>query len=103
MKNYHISYCLSVLNALAISYLLALLAYCYRNSIEIPGRVFHEAQQLSHALYLVASILLLMTLGSIMSYFIQLSKPTRIALITASTVISAVVSIILISKFTFAS
>lgn len=103
MQNPRIAYCLSVLNSLATSYLLALLAYCYRNSTEIPDSVFYETQQLSHALYLVASFLLLITLSSIMSYFIQSTRPTRTALITASTVIGTVFSIALISGFTFVS
>ena len=99
MQNPRIAYCLSVLNALAISYLLALLAYCYRDSTEIPDSVFYEAQQLSNSLYLVASFLLLITLSSIMSYFIQSTRPTRTALIMTSTVIGAVFSIVLISRF----
>jgi hypothetical protein len=103
MQNSRIAYYISALNALAVSYLLALLAYCYRNSTEIPDGVLHEAQQLSYALYLIALFLLLITLTSIILHFIQPRRPTSTVLITASTVIGTVVSIVLISRFIFAS
>ena len=103
MQNSRATFFLSAFVGLSIAYLLALTAYICSISAQPIDLITDESQQSVYAINFIATLLALISLASISWHFIRPHRATPTALILSTVLVSTIATILLVSKFMFAS
>ena len=103
MHNSRVLFFISVCVALSVSYLLLLIAYMCSISAQSVNLIADEYQPSVNAYNLIATLLALLSIISLIWHFIHPNRAPPTPLILSTVLLSTLATIILTSRYLFAS
>ena len=103
MQNSRAIFFISVCVALAVSYLLVLIAYMCSISAQSVDLITDEYQPSVNAINFIATLLALLSIASLIWHFIHPNRTSPTTLILSTVLLSTIATILLVSQFMFAS
>ena len=103
MQNSRAVFFISVCVALAVSYLLVLIAYMCSISAQSVDLFTDEYQPSVNAINFIATLLALLSIASLIWHFIHPNRTSPTTLILSTVLLSTLATIILISRYLFVS